>query len=204
MNILKLDPSSLHLDPANARKHTDPNIDAIKASLARFGQQTPIVIDADDVVRKGNGTVMAALALGWKWVAAVRTELSGTEATGYAIADNRSGELAEWDNTALTATLTALRAESFDLADVGFTGDELDTLLAGMATDGQWAAATGALPTGPKSPFQTMTFTLSDAQADSVKAAMDQAKAAGPFDDTGNENSNGNALARICAEYAHG
>ena len=57
------------------------------------------------------------------------------------------------------------------------------------------------LPTGDRAPFQQMTFTLSDMQAQDVKAAMDAAKDAGPFDETGNENSNGNALARICEEY---
>lgn len=57
--------ADLALDPANARKHSDKNLAAIKASLTRFGQQKPIVIDSSGVVRAGNGTLAAAKALGW-------------------------------------------------------------------------------------------------------------------------------------------
>ena len=56
--------ASLMLDPANVRKHDHKNIDAIKASYARFGQQKPIVVDGDGIVRDGNGQLMAAKALG--------------------------------------------------------------------------------------------------------------------------------------------
>ena len=55
--------SSLSLDPANVRKHPDKNIQSIIASLKRFGQQKPIVVDANGIVRAGNGTLMAAQQL---------------------------------------------------------------------------------------------------------------------------------------------
>jgi hypothetical protein len=45
-----------------------------------------------------------------------------------------------------------------------------------------------------------MTFTLHDAQAEQVKRAIDAAKEMGPFDGP-NENSNGNALARVCETF---
>lgn len=57
--------AELASDPANVRKHNEKNLDAIKASLTRFGQQKPIVIDKSGVVRAGNGTLAAAKALGW-------------------------------------------------------------------------------------------------------------------------------------------
>lgn len=57
------------------------------------------------------------------------------------------------------------------------------------------------LESGDKSPFQTLTFTLSDDQAGDLQAAIAAAKGEGPFYDTGNENSNGNALARIVEAY---
>src|SRR5438874_8509523 len=97
MTIETLPISSLHLDPANARRHPARNLDAIKASLARFGQQKPIVVDAAGICRAGNGTLAAARALGWATIRAVRTPLAGAEAAAYAIADNRTAELAEWD-----------------------------------------------------------------------------------------------------------
>lgn len=41
----------LYIDPANARRHPVRNLDAIKASLVRFGQQKPIGVDEKNVVR---------------------------------------------------------------------------------------------------------------------------------------------------------
>lgn len=122
---------TLVFDPANARKHGEKNLAAIKSSLQRFGQQKPIVVDANGVVRAGNGTLAAAKALGWKEIAIVRSPLSGSEATAYAIADNRSSELAEWDDDILSQTLAALQIEDEDLAlATGFDAKEIDALLA--------------------------------------------------------------------------
>ena len=122
---------SLSFDPANVRKHGERNLATIKASLLRFGQQKPIVVDANGVVRAGNGTLAAAKALGWKEIAVVRSALAGSEATAYAIADNRTAELAEWDDDALKQTLAALQIEDEDLAvATGFDAKEIDALLA--------------------------------------------------------------------------
>ena len=60
---------SVHPDPANARRHDERNVDAIKGSLARFGQQKPLVVDQANVIRAGNGTYGAAKALGCPWQA---------------------------------------------------------------------------------------------------------------------------------------
>jgi DNA modification methylase len=118
------------------RRHPARNLDAIKASLARFGLQKPIVIDANNVVRAGNGTLEAARALGWETIACVRTSLRGVEAVGYSLADNRTPELAEWDDAGLAEVLRGLQSEpDFDLAAVGFTDDEVSELLDDLADD---------------------------------------------------------------------
>jgi ParB-like chromosome segregation protein Spo0J len=118
---------SVQFDPANVRRHGEKNLATIKASLARFGQQKPLVVDADGVVRAGNGTLAAAKALGWKEVTIVRTDLKGAEATAYAIADNRTAELAEWDDDALAQTLAALQIEDNELLLAsGFIEQELE------------------------------------------------------------------------------
>jgi len=125
---------SLSFDPANVRKHGERNLATIKASLLRFGQQKPIVVDANGVVRAGNGTLAAAKALGWKEIAVVRSALAGSEATAYAIADNRTAELAEWDDDALAETLSALQCEDEALLDAaGFDSAELSRMIDGMA-----------------------------------------------------------------------
>jgi ParB-like chromosome segregation protein Spo0J len=112
--------AELSLDPSNVRKHSRRNLDAIKASLRKFGQQKPIVVDAKGIVLAGNGTLTAAQELGWTEIQIVRTELAGVEATAFAIADNRTAELAEWEEDKLNAVLKSLQDEGFDLVDVGF------------------------------------------------------------------------------------
>jgi len=120
MKIEKLLISSLSLDPSNVRKHSKKNLEAIKASLRKFGQQKPIVVDAKGIVIAGNGTLTAAQELGWTDIQIVRTELAGVEATAFAIADNRTAELAEWEEDKLNAVLRSLQDEGFELVDVGF------------------------------------------------------------------------------------
>lgn len=185
-------------DPANARKHGDKNVDSIVASLRRFGQQKPIVIDLNNVVRAGNGTLQAARVLGWQSIACHRSELAGAEMAAYAIADNRTAELAEWDEEILAATMKGLQVEDEELLEAcGYTEDELEKLLNQFDVD---EIDPPSLADGDREPFQQMTFTLHDDQAEAVKAAMEKAKAAGPFNGP-NENSNGNALARIAEAY---
>tara|TARA_R100000664_G_scaffold34236_1_gene55481 strand:- start:7769 stop:8410 length:642 start_codon:yes stop_codon:yes gene_type:complete len=130
VNIEHIDIKKISNDPANVRRHDDKNLSAIKASLRRFGQQKPIVIDGKGVVVAGNGTLEAAVALGWTKIQAVRTELVGSEATAYAIADNRTAELADWDHEALVQQLGALNTEDFALVDAaGFDKEELELML---------------------------------------------------------------------------
>jgi len=122
--------ASLMLDPANVRTHDSKNLEAIKASLARFGQQKPIVVDGKGIIVAGNGTMMAAKMLNWSSVEIVRTKLEGAEAIAYAIADNRTAELAGWDEAALAQQLAALQIDDEELANIaGFTDAEIEDMI---------------------------------------------------------------------------
>jgi ParB-like chromosome segregation protein Spo0J len=129
MTIESVPIESISPDPANARVHSPKNIEAIKASLRRFGQQKPIVVDARGIVRAGNGTLAAARALGWTHINIVRTDLMSSDAAAYAIADNRTSDLSDWDEEALARQLDELRAEGMNLADLGFDQREVRKLL---------------------------------------------------------------------------
>jgi DNA modification methylase len=123
---------SLHHDAANARRHGERNLDAIRASLAQFGQRKPIVVQRDGmIVRAGNGTLEAARALGWSEIAAVVIDEDGTTAAQFAIADNRTAELAEWDNETLATLLDGWDAQTN--ASLGFDQDDVDQLLERLA-----------------------------------------------------------------------
>jgi DNA modification methylase len=124
MNIDSVEVGSLKFDSNNARKHDDKNLEAIKGSLKQFGQQKPIVVTKSGKVIAGNGTLQAAIALGWSHIDIVRTDLKNRDAMAYALADNRSAELAEWDKDILGATLRELEAMDFDVGSIGFDLDE--------------------------------------------------------------------------------
>jgi len=116
-------------DPENARLHPERNLDAIKASLRKFGQQKPIVVSAEGIAIAGNGVLQAAMELGWTEIAAVRSALKAKELRAYAIADNRTGELSEWDEDRLAEQLRDLAAAAIDMDSIGFNIDEIADIL---------------------------------------------------------------------------
>src|SRR5436189_89392 len=94
--------ASLTLDPSNARLHPDPNLDAIAASLQRFGQAEPLVVQVGTRrVIAGNGRLVAMRKLGWTECDIVELEVDDLKATALGIALNRTAELAEWDEPVL-------------------------------------------------------------------------------------------------------
>lgn len=129
MEIVRKSISDLIPDPNNARKHDQKNLDAIKGSLVKFGQQKPIVIDKNNIVIAGNGTLQSARALGWTEIDCVVTTLEGFNAAAFGLADNRTSELAEWDFSNLGPSLHALREADFPLSEIGFDTSYLDDLL---------------------------------------------------------------------------
>lgn len=123
--------TSLVLDPSNARKHGERNLEAIKASLAKFGQRSPIVVQRDGmVVRSGNGRLLAAKALGWTEIAATIIDEDNATAAQFAIADNRTAELAEWDKETLALLLDGWDEQTQEA--VGFDKADIDAVLADL------------------------------------------------------------------------
>lgn len=119
----------LTLDPDNARQHDSKDLTAISDSLLEFGQQKPIVIDADGIVRAGNGTCLALRDRGDKLVWGVASTLRGPAAARYGYADNRTAELSQWDYRKLGAGLRALQEAGENIDNLGWTDYELEPLL---------------------------------------------------------------------------
>lgn len=133
MKIETVPLEELTLDPSNVRRHGPRDLEAIKASLTRFKQQEPLVVDKRGVVRGGNGRLQAMRELGWTEAKVVYTDLEGAEATALAIALNRTGELSGWDVEALSATLAALKEDDPDLfSATGFDQEALSQALGGI------------------------------------------------------------------------
>ena len=121
----------LVFDPTNARTHDSKNLKAIQTSLERFGQRLPIVVQKQgNIIRSGNGRVTAMRAMGWTHVAAVVVDEADADAAAFALADNRSAELADWDWKQLSETLAQLEVDlpEFDLNGLGWDDTELEAL----------------------------------------------------------------------------
>ena len=113
-------------DPANARTHNERNLNAICGSLRQFGQRKPLVVQQQGmIVRAGNGTLEAARKLGWSHIAALLVDEDNVAAISFAIADNRTAELAEWDDDVLVRMLHEV--------EVG--DEELQQMFAELAED---------------------------------------------------------------------
>ncbi|MGJ0397427.1 MAG: ParB N-terminal domain-containing protein [Methylocystis sp.] len=184
----------------NPRVISDAAIEKVAASINAFGWRQPLVVDREGVLVVGHTRLLAAQRLGLASVPVhVAADLTPEAARAYRLADNRTGEESRWNPDALDFELKALGETSFDLALTGFDPIELPTI---EAPGAEWPE----MPSGDRPPFQQMTFTLHDAQASNVKAALDIAKKTPAPSDTPNRNSNGNALAAICDAYlvAHG
>lgn len=104
----------------NARRHTEPNLAAIRSSIEQFGQREALVVRNGEVVG-GNARLGIMRDLGIKEVLTISADdLSEKEAMKLAIALNRSGELAEWDAVELMAQMDLIGGElpGFSKADL--------------------------------------------------------------------------------------
>ena len=119
----------------NPRKN-EAAIPALKESIRDFRFSQPISVDADGVVITGHTRLLAAKALGMETVPVIRrSDLTPEQVKALRIADNKVGELAEWDFDALKVELNGL--PDFDLTALGFDMDELAKVLGSERREGQ-------------------------------------------------------------------
>jgi hypothetical protein len=134
--------SGLRGHPRNPRRG---DLGAVKASLRRHGQYRPVVANRDGTVLAGNHVLRAACELGWDRLAVTFVDLSEEEALRVVLVDNRSSDLAGYDDELLAELLSGLG----DLSGTGFDGQALDELLADVAPP---LGEEGELPPPPREP----------------------------------------------------
>jgi len=180
------------LTPAarNARTHPERNLVAIAASLSGFGQTKPIV-HREGVVIAGNGTLAAAIRLGWTQLAAVALEnVTEVEAAAYGLADNKTGVLAEWDFQTVAELFRELPEDLFPFT--GFADFEISPLL--MA---DWT------PPAVKEPVATavdvVTITVNREQWTVIERAISDARATAAEPTM----TAGRALVVICSAFTN-
>jgi hypothetical protein len=142
---------SIFEDPANANQHDERSIRAIMSSYARYKQRKPIVVNANDnIVEAGNGQLEAARRLGWSHIAVVFVEDDPTTHAGYAIADNRSAQLAQLDEAALVKLLAQVKAQ------------DPDEPLSAMWTEVEWEALLDAVALDDEEDLDEVDFPAFD------------------------------------------
>jgi hypothetical protein len=192
--------ADLRPNPKNWKTHPDRQRDALRGLLAEIGFAGAVLareleggslelIDGHLRAETTPEMLLPVLVL----------DVTAEEADKLLATFDPLGDMAEPDDVALDDLLKGIDTEN----------DALKELLEDLRTEDdeelpdeeEWSEAIDSIPDGDHPGIQQMTFTLSTAQAETVKEAIDKAKGDGDFGATGNPNDNGNALARIAGAY---
>ena len=114
----------------------DAAVDAVAQSIKEFGFRVPIVLDKNNVIITGHTRLRSAKSIGLTEVPCIIADnLTPEQVQAYRIADNKTGEIAEWNYDLLPIELRDLQEKDFDLSLLGFDTDELDRLLNGSSEE---------------------------------------------------------------------
>jgi hypothetical protein len=191
----KIKISEIKLNPNNPRLIKDDKFKKLVKSIQDFPEMLdirPIVVNSDMIILGGNMRFKACKEAGLKEIPVIIADnLTEEQQREFLIKDNTSG--GEWDFEMLANEWDVEQLEAWGL-DVG-----------GFDVDADDMTDEFSLPEGDKAPFQQMTFTLADEQAEQIKNAIADIKATEEYKYTetfSNENSNGNALYLIIMQWA--
>ncbi len=133
--------NSLTPDPLNARKRDEKAMETLKASIKDRGFRSVIIVQRNAkgqaIIRAGNGRHQACKELGITHIPALVFEEGDDEAVAFALADNRTAELAEWDLDNLKINLESLQSTDISLDMLGFKGLDLDSLISPSPTESE-------------------------------------------------------------------
>ena len=181
-------------NPNNPRLVKDDKFFKLVKSIKEFPEMLkirPIVVNDDLIVLGGNMRLKACKEAGLKEVPVIQaSELTAEQQREFIVKDNVG--FGEWDWDIL--------ANEWDSTDLDNWGLDSWQNIDDIETSNEFS-----LPSGDKEPFQQMTFTLADEQAEQIKNAIADVKLTDEFkycETMGNENSNGNALYLIIMQWA--
>jgi hypothetical protein len=180
---------------SNPRIIKDDKFKKLVKSIKEFPEMLnlrPIVVDKDMVVLGGNMRLKACQAAGLKEVPIiVADQLTPEQQAEFIIKDNVGFGEWDWDILANEWDAALMTDWGLDIGGFDLKAEDFNEEF--------------SLPDGDKSPFQQMTFTLADEQAEQIKNAIVDIKATDDYkycETFGNENSNGNALYLIIMQWA--
>ena len=191
---MKIKITDIKPNPSNPRVIKDDKfkklVESIK-SLPEMAEVRPIVVNKDMIVLGGNMRLKAMKEAGWKEVPVQIVDWPEDKQREFIIKDNVG--FGEWEWQLLSTEWDVEQSQEWGLD------------LPGFDIDADKLGEDFTLPDGDKPPFQQMTFTLADQQAEIIKNAIADIKQTEEYkyaETFGNENSNGNALYLIVSTWA--
>ena len=193
MKLVKI--NSIKTNPKNPRLIKDDKFKKLVKSIQEFPQMLelrPIVVDENNIILGGNMRYKACIEAGLKEIFILKAEdLTEQQKDEFIVKDNVGFGEWDWDILANEWDTDKLTDWGLDLPIYFNDSDKLGTDF--------------NLPEGDKAPFQQMTFTLADEQAEQIKNAITDIKQTEEYkycETLGNENTNGNALYLIIMQWA--
>ena len=189
MNILQLPLEEVHPYENNPRKN-DNAVDAVAASIRQYGFLVPLVISADHEIITGHTRYKAAGRLGLPTVPCViADERTDEQIKACRLVDNKVGELAQWDVDRLPLELADIAQ---DMTVFGFESISEEEFGEEFTLD-----------SGEKKPYQQISLTLHDKQAELIMACIDYVHTHEEVRETfGNENRKGNGVYEVVRQWA--
>ena len=195
MKTEKVSISQVKTNPNNPRLIKDDKFKKLVSSIKEFPEMLeirPIVVDNDNIVLGGNMRLRACKEAGLKEVHIIKADqLTEKQQREFIIKDNVGFGEWDWDDIANGWDVEQLKTYGLDMPVFIEDSDEFGTDF--------------NLPDGHKDPYQQMTFTLADEQAEQIRNAIEDIKRTEEYkycETMGNENSNGNALYLIIMQWA--
>lgn len=128
LKIQQMEPSKLKPWEDNPRIN-DEAVDAVAKSIESFGFNVPILCDQRLTIIAGHTRWKAAEKIGMKSVPVIVLEISETQRKAFAVADNKTAEIADWDYQKLRKVLEELKNKKINLPSLGYCQAELQALL---------------------------------------------------------------------------
>ena len=136
---------------ANNPRNNDAAVESVAKSIEKFGFIGAIILNKDKVIINGHTRVKACKKLGMETVPAIIVDhLTKEQEDALRIADNKTGEIAEWNEDLLRAELKALEEAGFGIEDLGFDNSELEALLEGDVSVSVGETDPNAVPEVPE------------------------------------------------------
>jgi len=182
-------------NPKNWRRHPESQMNALRGVLAEVGYADAVLArETPDGLMLIDGHLRAE-TVGAEPIPVLVLDVNEAEADLILATLDPLAGMAQTDGEALTDLIATLEIQSEAINEM------LRALVEENGIFDVQAGEMPVLPTGDKSDHEQITFSLSTEQAETVREALDKSKDMGDFGDTGNENTNGNALARLCEVY---